>query len=100
LFGQRCSLSLTTLFAGTGCESVVLSVAVLSHWVLDFIAHRADLPLAPGIHRYYRLGLYNSRTGMIVVEGLIWFMGIALYLGGTLSKKRVGVLSSGWEPLC
>jgi len=71
--------------------SVVLFVAVLSHWVLDFIAHRADMPLAPGIHRYYGLGLYNSRTGMIVVEGLIWLMGIALYLGATRPKKRVGI---------
>jgi hypothetical protein len=70
--------------------SVLISVAVLTHWFLDFIAHRADMPLAPGFHNYYGLGLYNSRAGMIVVEGLIWLSGIVLYLTATRSKKRVG----------
>jgi hypothetical protein len=70
--------------------SLMVFGAVLSHWILDFIAHRADMPLAPGIHKYYGLGLYNSRIGMIIVEGLIWFLGIALYFGATRSKKRVG----------
>jgi hypothetical protein len=74
-----------------GRGSVLIFVAVLSHWVLDFIAHRADMPLAPGIHKYYGLGLYNSRPGMIAVEGLIWVIGIVLYLGATRSKKQVGI---------
>ena len=34
----------------------VVGLMVLSHWFLDFIAHRADMPLAPGIHKYYGLG--------------------------------------------
>src|SRR5512135_1702374 len=63
--------------------SVLIFVAVLSHWFLDFIAHRADLPLAPGMPKYYGLGLYNSLPGMIVVEGLIWLSGIVLYLTAT-----------------
>jgi hypothetical protein len=75
--------------------SVLIFIAVLSHWVLDFIAHRADMPLAPGIHKYYGLGLYNSRSGMIVVEGLVWLIGIVLYLSATRAKKRV-VTSLFW----
>src|SRR5215472_3969376 len=78
--------------------SVLIFVAVLSHWVLGLIAHRADMPLAPGIHKYYGLGLYNSRFGMVVVEGLIWVMGIVLYISATRSKKKLGYMSSGWEP--
>lgn len=62
----------------------------LSHWLLDFTAHRADMPLAPSIPRYYGLGLYNSRPGMIAVEGLIWLGGIVIYLRGTRSMKRIG----------
>lgn len=69
--------------------SIVIFVAVLSHWFLDLVAHRADMPLAPGIHKYYGLGLYNSLPGMIVVEGLIWLSGIGLYLTATRSKKRI-----------
>lgn len=71
--------------------SVLVFVAVLSHWVLDFIVHRPDMPLAPGIHKYYGLGLYNSRVGMIAVEGTLWVIGIVLYVGATRSKKRAGV---------
>lgn len=70
--------------------SVLILAAVLSHWFLDFVAHRADMPLAPGIHKYYGLGLYNSRIGMIGVEGLIWLSGIVIYLRATRSKKRLG----------
>jgi hypothetical protein len=71
--------------------SLLIFVAVLSHWFLDFVAHRADMPLAPGIHKYYGLGLYNSRIGMISVEGLIWLSGIVIYLRATRSKKRLGI---------
>src|SRR3954465_12960459 len=34
----------------------VLSALVISHWLLDYITHRADLPLYPG-SRKYGLGL-------------------------------------------
>jgi len=70
--------------------SLLIFVVVMSHWFLDLIAHRADMPLAPGIHKYYGLGLYNSRPGMIAVEGLIWLSGIVIYLRATRSKKRLG----------
>jgi len=33
--------------------TLLIFAAVLCHWFLDFIAHRADMPLAPGIHKYY-----------------------------------------------
>src|SRR3989442_478926 len=35
----------------------VLFLAVLSHWLLDFVSHRPDMPLAPGVPRYFGLGL-------------------------------------------
>jgi hypothetical protein len=68
----------------------VIFAAVLSHWFLDFASHRPDMPLAPGIHRYYGLGLYNSRNGMLLVEGALWVMGIVLYERATRSRKRAG----------
>lgn len=70
--------------------SVVIFAAVLSHWFLDFIAHRPDMPLVLGSRRYYGLGLYNSRGGMMVVEGLIWLGGIVIYLRATRAQKRLG----------
>jgi membrane-bound metal-dependent hydrolase YbcI (DUF457 family) len=55
----------------------VVSIAVLSHWVLDFVSHRPDMPLAPGMHTYLGLGLYNSHIGILIVEGLLWIVGVA-----------------------
>ena len=40
----------------------------VSHWVLDLIVHRPDLPLAPGSHSYFGLGLWNSVAGTLMVE--------------------------------
>jgi len=41
-------------------NSIVVSCAVFSHWLLDFISHKPDLAIAPGIHIVLGLGLWNS----------------------------------------
>ena len=45
----------------------VLGGLVLSHWVLDLITHRPDLPLWPG-GPLMGLGLWNSVPGTIIIE--------------------------------
>ncbi len=35
----------------------ILFAAILSHWFLDFVSHRPDMQLAPGVHRVFGLGL-------------------------------------------
>jgi membrane-bound metal-dependent hydrolase YbcI (DUF457 family) len=64
---------------------------VLSHWLLDFISHRPDMPLTPGVHHYFGLGLYNSPLGILLVEGLIWLGGIIIFARATRARKRAGV---------
>jgi len=54
--------SITRYIAG----AAVIWVGVLSHWVLDWIAHRPDMPLYPGSPKY-GLGLWNSIAGTITV---------------------------------
>ena len=71
----------------------IIFAAVLSHWVLDWLSHRPDMALAPGVHRYFGLGLYNSPLGLLIVEGGIWLVGIALYLRTTRSKGLAGNLA-------
>jgi hypothetical protein len=82
----------------------VLGTLVVSHWVLDFIVHRPDLPLWPGGPKV-GLGLWNSWAGSISAEVLLFGVGIMLYLGATRVRDRVGVwalwslvalLSLGW----
>jgi len=65
--------------------------AVLSHWLLDFASHRADMPLAPGLHRYFGLGLWNSIPATYLVEGFLWLVGILLYARATRASGRTGV---------
>jgi hypothetical protein len=69
----------------------VLFVVVLSHWLLDFVAHRPDMPLAPGVHRYFGLGLWTSISATLIVEGGFWLLAIILYARATHPKNRAGV---------
>jgi hypothetical protein len=68
----------------------VLGAVVLSHWVLDFVSHRPDMPLAPGLHIYLGLGLYNSRVGIFLVEGVLWVVGVVIYAQATKPKNHAG----------
>lgn len=60
--------------------SVIAGLLVLSHWVLDLIMHRPDLPLWPG-SQAFGLGLWNSLAGTFFVEGGMLAACIGLYLG-------------------
>ena len=67
----------------------VVGLVVVSHWVLDWLTHRPDMPLWPGGPRY-GLGLWNSVPGTLVVELGLWVGGIALYLSATRPRKPSG----------
>jgi hypothetical protein len=71
--------------------SLILFVAVLSHWLLDSISHKHAL--APGSHRYFGLGLWDSLTATIIVEGGFWLLALILYLRATHPKNRLGLLA-------
>ncbi|MFZ0590504.1 MAG: metal-dependent hydrolase [Bryobacteraceae bacterium] len=66
-------------------------VVVLSHWLLDWVSHRPDMPLAPGVPRYFGLGLWTSVPATLIVEGGLWALGITLYVRATVARKRFGV---------
>jgi membrane-bound metal-dependent hydrolase YbcI (DUF457 family) len=69
----------------------VLFGAVLSHWLLDWVSHRPDMPLAPGAQSYFGLGLWASIPGTVVIEGGCWLLAIILYTRATHPKSRAGV---------
>lgn len=68
----------------------IVSVVVFSHWVLDFVTHRPDLPSGWDQTTYFGLGLWNSVTGTVIVEVLLFTAGIILYLKTTAAKDRIG----------
>jgi membrane-bound metal-dependent hydrolase YbcI (DUF457 family) len=73
-----------------GRAAAILAACVPSHWLLDYVTHRPDMPLFPGSARY-GLGLWNSLPGTLTAELGIYGAGVALYLGATRAKDRTGV---------
>jgi hypothetical protein len=67
--------------------SLVIFFVVLSHWLLDFVSHRPDLPIAPQMHTYVGLGLWNSIPATLLVEGSFWCFAVILYVRCTRSKS-------------
>ena len=72
----------------------ILGGLVLSHWVLDFITHRPDLPLWPG-GPAVGLGLWNSIPATIIVEGLLFAAAIEVYRRAYPPRDAVGRWSFG-----
>ncbi|NUQ22989.1 MAG: metal-dependent hydrolase [Saprospiraceae bacterium] len=70
--------------------AIILGSLVLSHWLLDLIAHRPDLPLYPGGDTRLGFGLWNSWAGTIIVESLLFVAGLYYYLKTTKAKDRIG----------
>ena len=71
--------------------AVLLFAGVLSHWVLDVVSHRPDMPLAPGAPFKLGFGVWNSLAATLIVEGGLWLLAIALYVSATRPKGRAGV---------
>ena len=68
----------------------VLALCVVSHWVLDLLVHRPDLPLYPGNSPLVGLGLWNHMIVEIILEGFIFILGLVLYVQTTKAKNKVG----------
>jgi hypothetical protein len=55
---------------------------VMSHWILDALSHRPDMPLLPGDGPRVGLGLWNSVPLTLAVEGLLFAAGVWLFAHG------------------
>lgn len=75
-----------------GRVAALLGALVLSHWVLDAIAHRPDLPLWPG-GPVVGLGLWYSIPGTLILEGSLLLAGVWLYTSMTRATSRTGTWS-------
>lgn len=69
--------------------AAVVSGAVFSHWILDLIVHRPDLPLY-GNSLKVGLGLWNYPAPALTLELGILFGGMYLYLSSTEPITRLG----------
>jgi len=75
----------------------LISAVVFSHWILDLLVHRADLPILPGNYGNLPLlgfGLWQYPTVSMIIELIIIASGWLLYTRSILresagsSKKR------------
>lgn len=67
----------------------IIGALVVSHWVLDYLTHRPDLPLYPGGPKL-GLGLWNSIAATIAVEVPIFAVGLWIYTRATRPRDGVG----------
>ena len=75
--------------SGTRAAALVLGIAVLSHWVLDLLVHRPDLPLWDDMDKV-GLGLWNYPLAAFLVEGSLLVAGLLLYLRSSLAASPAG----------
>lgn len=76
---------ITQYWSGT----LAIALGVLSHWLLDWIAHGKDMPLYPGGAKF-GLGLWNSVAGTLGVEIAMFAIGLWLYVSTTKARDRIG----------
>ena len=70
-----------------------LAACVLSHWLLDFVSHKPDMPLSPGVSSRFGLGLWNSLPATLAVEGGLWVAAVILYARAMPPKSRAGIFA-------
>jgi len=89
LWGVILGAAYAALRRAPAAAALTLALLVVSHWVLDYITHRPDLPLTIGGPRV-GLGLWNSVPGTLAAELAVFGAGLALYLRSTIARDRIG----------
>jgi len=69
---------------------VTVAVLVLSHYVLDVITHRPDMPITLHGSRRLGLGLWNHPGTTLAVELAMFILGGALYTSVTVARDAIG----------
>jgi len=75
----------------TRSAAVWIGAAVFSHWVLDFLVHRPDLPLYDDTMKV-GLGFWNYPAVALSLEAVLLFGGMILYLRVTKPINAIGRL--------
>jgi hypothetical protein len=71
-------------------SAAVLGLLVLSHWLLDALVHRPDLPIVPGGSMMVGLRLWSSLTLTLALEVPLFMLGVWLYARSTAALDGAG----------
>jgi hypothetical protein len=77
------------LFTKNKNASLLLGGLVFSHWILDFIVHRPDLPLTPFYDIKVGLGLWNHPALEIILELGLFIIGTYFYYTSENPKRKL-----------
>ena len=69
---------------------LVIALLVVSHWFLDVLVHREDMPLGLGEGAKYGLAVWNSRPVTFALEGALFAASVGFYGHNFRARDRVG----------
>ena len=67
--------------------ALVVGALLPTHWLLDYFAHRPDMPFYPGGGPKVGLGMWNSLPLTLLVEYGMFAVGVVIYLTSTRPKS-------------
>jgi hypothetical protein len=71
--------------------ALIVAAGVVSHWVLDVVSHRPDMPLYPGeTSPLLGFGLWGSVPATIAIETSMFAAGVVLYVTMTRPNDAIG----------
>ena len=67
-----------------------LAALVFSHYVLDVVTHRPDMPITIGGTQRLGLGLWNHPAATLALESALFIAGATVYAATTRARDRIG----------
>ena len=72
--------------------AITIGALVFSHYLLDVLTHRPDMPVTIGGSMRLGLGLWNHPGVELAIESAMFITGAVLYVSATRPKNRKGEL--------
>jgi hypothetical protein len=86
------ALAYRTIRGWNGTAIATVAALVFSHYVLDVITHRPDLPITIHGSRRLGFGLWNHPGTTLALELSLFIIGMAIYATATRARDRAGHL--------
>ena len=90
LWGAICAAIYVALARARTKAAVTIGALVLSHWLLDVLTHRPDMPITFSDTTRVGAGLWNVPVLGVSIEVLLFAVGVWLYVRCTSARNRRG----------
>jgi hypothetical protein len=67
-----------------------IAALVVSHYLLDVVTHRPDMPITLSGSRRLGLGLWNHPGTTLAAESFMFIVGTTIYMSATRARDRIG----------